>query len=68
MRIRLSRFSTGEELTKELERLEISIVHEIARKKYACKICASGVKIAPGPDRVIDKGILGVGFLAHVLA
>ena len=57
----------GEELTKELERLEISIVHEIARKKYACKICASGVKIAPGPDRVIDKGILGVGFLAHVL-
>ena len=31
------------------------------------KACASGVKIAPGPDRVIDKGILGVGFLAHVL-
>ena len=57
----------GEEITKELERLEISIVHEIARKKYACKACESGVRIAPGPDRVIDKGILGVGFLAHVL-
>ena len=57
----------GAELTKELERLEISVVHEIARTKYACKTCASGVKIAPGPDRVIDKGILGVGFLAHVL-
>lgn len=57
----------GEELTRELERLEISVVHEIARKKYACKACESGVKIAPGPDRVIDKGILGVGFLAHVL-
>lgn len=57
----------GEDLTKELERLEIAVVHEIARKKYACKACEGGVKIAPGPDRVIDKGILGVGFLAHVL-
>lgn len=57
----------GEELSKELERLEISVVHEIARKKYACKRCETGVKIAPGPDRVIDKGLLGVGFLAHVL-
>jgi transposase len=57
----------GEEVSRELERLEISVVHEIARTKYACKACATGVKIAPGPDRVIDKGILGVGFLAHVL-
>ena len=57
----------GEELSRELERLEISVVHEIARTKYACKACASGVKIAPGPARVLDKGILGVGFLAHVL-
>ena len=57
----------GEEVSRELERLEISVVHEIARAKYACKACATGVKIAPGPDRVIDKGILGVGFLAHVL-
>jgi transposase len=57
----------GEELTQELERLEISVVHEIARKKYACKACENGVKTAPGPDRVIDKGLLGVGFLAHVL-
>lgn len=57
----------GEELSRELERLEISVVHEIARTKYACKACANGVKIAAGPERVIDKGILGVGFLAHVL-
>lgn len=57
----------GEDVTKELERLEMAVVHEIARAKYACKACASGVKTAPGPDRVIDKGILGVGFLAHVL-
>jgi transposase len=57
----------GEDVTKELERLDISVVHEIARKKYACKACENGVRIAPGPDRVIDKGLLGVGFLAHVL-
>jgi transposase len=57
----------GEELTKELERLEIAVVHEIARKKYACKVCEGNVRIAAGPDRVIDKGILGTGFLAHVL-
>lgn len=57
----------GEDVTKELERLEIAVVHEIARTKYACKSCACGVKTAPGPDRVIDKGILGTGFLAQVL-
>lgn len=57
----------GAELTRELERLEIAVVHEIARTKYACKACQGGVKIAPGPERVIDKGILGAGFLAHVL-
>lgn len=57
----------GEEISKELERVEVAIVHEIARAKYACKVCACGIKTAPGPDRVIDKGILGVGFLAHLL-
>ena len=57
----------GENVARELERLEVSLVHEIARVKYACKSCTNGVTIAPGPDRVIDKGILGVGFLAHVL-
>ncbi|MBL8861272.1 MAG: hypothetical protein JNK02_04590 [Planctomycetes bacterium] len=57
----------GEDVTKELERLEIAVVHEIARTKYACKSCACGVKTAPGPDRVIDKGILGTGFQARVL-
>jgi len=56
----------GEEKSKELERLETSIVHEIRRAKYACRSCTDGVKTAPGPDRVIDKGLLGPGFLAHV--
>jgi transposase len=57
----------GEETTKELERVEFTVVHEIARKKYSCKVCQSGVKTAPGPDRVIDRGLLGVGFLAHLV-
>ena len=57
----------GEDVSRELERLEIAVVHEIARTKYACKTCQEGVRIAPGPDRVIDKGILGAGFLATVL-
>jgi transposase len=58
----------GEEITRELERVEIAIVHEFVRKKYCCRVCQEHVRIAPGPDRVIDKGILGTGFLAHVIA
>jgi transposase len=57
----------GQEESRELERLEITAIHEIARKKYACKTCQEGVKTAPGPDRVIEKGLLGAGFLAHLL-
>jgi transposase len=56
----------GEESTRELERLETAVVHEIRRAKYACRGCTDGVTTAPGPDRVIDKGLLGPGFLAHV--
>lgn len=57
----------GEDVTKELERVEFTLVHEIARKKYCCRECQEGVMTASGPNRVIDKGMLGVGFLAHVL-
>ena len=56
----------GVELTRELERLETAIIHEIERAKYACRKCGDGVRTAPGPDRVIDKGLLGPGFLAQV--
>ena len=56
----------SEDVRKELERIEISIVHEIACTKYACRHCERMVT-APGPDRVIEKGILGTGFLANVL-
>ena len=57
----------GEAVTKELERLETTLVHLIARKKYGCARCGGAAKTAPGPDRVIDGGLLGPGFLAHVI-
>ncbi len=57
----------GEETSKELERVEFSLVHEIVRVKYCCRACQEKVVTAPGPARVIDRGILGVGFLAHLL-
>lgn len=44
-----------EETTREFERVEISVVHEIVRKKYCCRTCQEHVKVAAGPDRVIDK-------------
>lgn len=57
----------GEETSRELERVEFSLVHEMVRVKYCCRGCQETVVTAPGPNRVIDKGILGAGFLAHVL-
>ena len=58
----------GHEESRELERLELTLVHVIARTKYACRGCGETVVTAPGPSRVIDKGLLGPGFLAHVIA
>lgn len=58
----------GSEVTRELERVEMSIVHEVVRQKYCCRKCQEHVKVAPGPERVIEKGILGNGFLSHVIA
>lgn len=57
----------GEEVSRELERLELTIVHEHARTKYAWKSCQEGVRTAPGPTKVIGKGLLGPGFLATLL-
>ena len=57
----------GHETTKELERIELVVVHEIARTKYACRTCEAKVLTAPGPVRVIEKGLLSPGFLAHVI-
>ena len=57
----------GFEETRELERIEITIVHTTKRAKYGCRACEDGVVTAPGPERVIDKGLLSAGFLAHVI-
>ena len=57
----------GEETSRELERIETTIVHETARKKYACTTCHEGVVTAPWRGKVIDKGLLGPGFLSHVI-
>jgi transposase len=57
----------GEEVSRELERVEIAVVHELARKKYACTKCREGVVTAPWRGKVIEKGLLGPGFLAHLI-
>ena len=57
----------GAETSRELERIETTIVHETARKKYSCTTCREGVVTAPWRGKVIEKGLLGPGFLAHVI-
>ena len=57
----------GEELSQELERVETTVVHEMARKKYACNRCEERVVTAPWRGKVIEKGLLGPGFLSQVI-
>lgn len=57
----------GFEESNELERIEVTIRHRKKRGKYACRCCEEGVVTAAAPLRVIDKGRLGPGFLAHVI-
>jgi len=58
----------SQEVSRELERVETVVIHEIVRKKYACRRCEETVKTAPWRGRVIEKGLLGPGFLAHVIS
>ena len=58
----------GFEESRELERVEITVVHTKKRAKYACRSCEEGVVTAPGPPRVIHKGLLSAGFLAHIIS
>jgi len=60
------RAEIGEDTTQELERLELCFVREIAQKKYACRHCQGHVTKAEAPARVLDKCLLGPGFLAQV--
>jgi transposase len=57
----------GWETRRELERIEVTVVHQIEQEKIACPKGCPGVITAEGPQRVIEKGILGHGFLAHLL-
>lgn len=57
----------GVDVRRELERIEMTVIHEVACKKYGCRSCGEGVVTTPGPSRVIEKGLLGRGFLSHVI-
>lgn len=57
----------GEDVSSELVRAELTVVHEIAKKKYGCRQCGGAARTAQGPARVIDKGLLSPRFLAHVI-
>ena len=57
----------GVELSRELERFEIAVVHEIARTKYCCRTCQMSVLTAPGPTRPLPKSLLGSNWLTQLL-
>lgn len=56
----------GEESTKVLERVESTIVHEIARVKYCCRVCQMKVLTAPLTTRGLDRTLLGNSFLVSL--
>ena len=57
----------GFETTKQLERIEMTIIAEEKRAKYACRSCEQGIRVAPGADRPFEKGILGTSFLSYLI-
>ena len=58
----------GEEITEQLDiiPLTVQVIRNI-RKKYACRTCEEGVKIAPLPPQPIPQSIATAGTLAHIL-
>jgi transposase len=57
----------GEDVSELLELVPAHFrVQEHHRVKYACGRCKDGVLTAPGPAKLIDKGLAGAGLLAHV--
>jgi len=56
----------GEEVSEQLEYYPASLfVIEHVKIKYACaKKCAEKPVTAPGPDKVVDKGLAGPGLMA----
>jgi transposase len=57
----------GAEVAKQLERIELAVVHEIARTKYCCRTCQMQVLTAPGPVQALPKSLLGSNWLAQLL-
>lgn len=60
--------SIGEDVSEIMELVPAHFrVHEHHRLKYACWRCKETVVTAPGPAKLIDKGLAGSGLLAHVV-
>ncbi|MEE8057883.1 MAG: IS66 family transposase [Pseudomonadales bacterium] len=58
----------GEECSEQLDIIpaKIQVIVNV-RKKYACKVCEEGVKIAPMPPQPIPKSNASPGLLAHIV-
>ena len=57
----------GSETSRELERIEVTLVHTIHRTKYGCRACGESIRVAPGPFRPLERSLLGVGFMSTVI-
>jgi transposase len=58
----------GEDVSEQLEFVAAHFrVNQHRRAKYACPRCKNGVKTAPGPDKLIEKGLPGTSLLAQVV-
>lgn len=56
----------GHEISKLIERLETCYVHEDHCEKGVCDECGK-IVVAPAPPRVLDRCLMGAGFLARVI-
>jgi len=58
----------GEDVSELVELVPAHfLVEEHRRAKYACRTCKETVRTAPGPEKVVEKGLAGPGLLAHVV-
>jgi transposase len=60
--------SIGDDVSELVELIPAQfVVQEHHRAKYACSRCKDEVRTAAGPAKLIEKGLAGVGLLAHVV-
>ena len=58
----------GQDVTEELEVVPARFfVNRYVRYKYACRHCQGHVSIGPLPQRSLDKGVPGPGFMAQLI-